>query len=104
MISGDFDGDRQLDLAIRIRSTADEHVTLVIVQGSGRAILLDSLEGAPSDLDAFVVLRALPAKEVAHLSRSGGQHGDGIEMVKPESSSGVIYYDGSRYRWSWTSD
>jgi len=94
-LQGDFNGDGRLDLAVLIenRKTAEQGIALVhagaanaIVVGAGRAI---GNGGADfSWLDAWSIS-----------ARTPGARGDALLVQKLESAGGLLYWDGSSYRW-----
>lgn len=105
-LHGDFDGDGQQDTAVLIKERATGKIGMAIFHGKANRLVI---VGAGRDLgnsgDDFSWLNAW------HVFRRGtlGQgadgkpppklRGDAIMVIKTESASALIYWDGKRYGW-----
>lgn len=108
ILYGDFDGDQQLDVAVRMRHEQTGNVGMAFIYSGDRApFVFHGLSGGtPTSLDAFTVLSVYPQRQIV---RDFGLEAtevvrDGLLLVKPDSSSGLIYFDGTQYHWRWLGD
>jgi len=99
-ISGDFDGDNRVDVAIAVRAEGSAKRGILFVSRARRPIVLgaglNSIGNGGDDLSWLDVWRPeeLPAgKLLAARSRFV------IHVEKLESASAWIYWDGQRFRW-----
>jgi hypothetical protein len=104
-LQGDFDGDGRGDAALLVkdRSTGKQGIMIVRnnrqinVIGAGTAIGNggDDLEW----MDAWYVYRKSKVEQGAFDGAPPELRGDALMALKTESSSGLIYWDGSAFRW-----
>ncbi|MDP9352634.1 MAG: hypothetical protein M3P51_13995 [Chloroflexota bacterium] len=99
--SGDFDADGSLDLAVLIsRRTTGEIGILVLHGGSTSSVVIGAGEpfgNGGADFKWMTNWRVRPKRESA-------QRGDALEVVKLESASGLIYWNGHSYQWQQLDD
>ena len=106
LLQGDFNGDRQLDVAVLIsrRGTGAQGIAILhagstraAVVGAGRAI------GNGGDnfswMDAWSVYPKGPVHRGADESAPPQLRGDALLVEKLESASAIVYWDGTAYRW-----
>ncbi len=99
-LTGDFDGDGQMDYALRLVSKTNkekEENAVFFAQGAPRLLSKDLKEDYPGP--AWYVL-SKNDKE----ARPSKPKGDCIMMVRPESSSALVFWDGKRFQLSWQGD
>lgn len=94
--SGDFDGDGTLDVAaLVLRRTTDEIGILLLHSGSGEIFVLgagQAFGNGGTNFDWMTNWRVPPKHE--HNGRA-----DALEVIKLESGSAILYWDGTAYRW-----
>ena len=94
---GDFDRDQRLDAAVFVRSRREREIW-----GS------DAPPGRPASSDSWGgnVLREWwrRLQLARYLAGQPGVRGDQLFVEKSESASGVITWDGRRYRWTQLGD
>ena len=105
-LQGDFNGDGRLDLAVLIehKKTAQHGIAVLhagtptaIVLGAGREI---GNGGADfSWLDAWSLYERKAISPSARGKNSPALRGDALLVQKLESASGLLYWDGTAYRW-----
>lgn len=109
-LRGDFDGDAAPDYLVSVvpKLGADALPKLVVLRGGGKpAIWLADDPKAGLALparDAWYVHDRGTSVAAGPGGKAPALKGDGIVMMKLESSSGLVYWDGSRFRTHWLSD
>ncbi|MBH0192450.1 MAG: hypothetical protein HP492_12045 [Nitrospira sp.] len=100
-LRGDFDGDGSVDYVVRCAKKNSEAVRLAVLHGHGKVSWLDKDKSLdyPSVLAWYVV-----SKQEAKAIGVSKLVGDGIMIVKPESSSSLVYWNGKRFVSSWQGD
>jgi hypothetical protein len=97
---GDFDGDGRADLALLIRHKATGRVGIAFVHRTTRAV---HIVGAGTPLgnggDNFTWLGAWHVEDGSELKEVPGFRAEVLYVEKPESASGLIYWDGCKYQW-----
>jgi hypothetical protein len=105
-LEGDFDGDCRTDLAVLVRRLPDQKTGIaVLFQGSGRVLFLGA--GTPFGnegddfrwMDLWHVYVKGKVSENVWKGPPPSLVGDALHVEKDESASGIIYYDGSSFRW-----
>ena len=105
-LHGDFDGDGQLDTAVWIteRATGKSGIAIfhakanrLVIVGAGRD--LGNAGDNFSGLDAWHVFGRGPVQRGADGKPPPKLCGDALMVMKTESASGLIYWDGNRYGW-----
>ena len=105
-LHGDFDGDGQQDTAVWIKERATGKSGIAIFHGRTYRLVV---VGAGSDLgngsddfswlDAWHVFRRGPVRRGADGKSPPKLRGDALMVIKSESASALIYWDGKRYGW-----
>jgi hypothetical protein len=105
-LQGDFDGDGQPDTAVWITERATGKAGVAIFHGRGSRLVV---VGAGRDLgnagdnfsgmDAWYVFRRGPVEKGADGKAPPKLRGDALMVIKTESASGLIYWDGKKYGW-----
>ncbi|MBZ5708916.1 hypothetical protein [Nannocystis pusilla] len=109
-LRGDFDGDAAPDYLVSVvpKLGGGALPRLVVLRGGGRpAVWLDDDPGAGLTLparDAWYVHDRGTSVPAGPGGKAPALKGDGIVMMKLESSSALVYWDGSRFRSHWLSD
>ena len=100
-LRGDFDGDGAVDYVVRTSKKNSEDMRLAVLHGQGKVSWLDKDKSLdyPSVLAWYVV-----SKQEAKAIGMSKLVGDGIMIVKPESSSSLVYWNGKRFVSSWQGD
>jgi hypothetical protein len=106
-LSGDFDGDGQRDYAVEAR--LQKWTGFLVLFGNGKHVRLErdsQLEFPPAD-HWHVHPRNVPVRE-SPFEDEGKKvptlKGDAILFIKHESSSSLVYWDGTRFVSYWQAD
>ncbi|MCB1381163.1 MAG: hypothetical protein KDK89_22755 [Alphaproteobacteria bacterium] len=104
-LQGDFDGDGVRDTAVLIQDRASGKHGAAIVFAGGKVRVIgagkDSGDGT-TDLDWMDAWYVEPRGKVQRGAANEAPPrlvGDAIMAIKTESASGLIYWDGKRFRW-----
>jgi len=114
----DFNGDSYLDIALLIENKETTHKGIIIIHGHGNGYQIigaGTKFGNGSDdyfwMDVWKVYRSSKSHELTFTenndidgSKEINVHNPSIEVIKTEASSGLIYWDGNKYKWAQTSD
>ncbi len=95
-LTGDFDGDGQMDYVLRLVSKKDkdkEEDAVFFATGAPRLLSKDIEEEYPG-----------PAWYIVSKKERPGLKGDAIMMLRPESSTALVSWDGKRFKLSWEGD
>lgn len=109
-ITGDFEGDHQTDIAIRIKNNQTGDVGLAIIHFRSKHIFIIAAgqeSGRGKDLRWFDMWSILPKGTIGNSSfesQSLTLKGDALVLIKSESASAILYWDGKKYAWYQTSD
>lgn len=98
-LTGDFDGDGQMDYLLRLVSKKDKNMeedAVFFAKGAPRLLSKDLTEGYPGP--AWYVVSKNEKIPGADTSKAKG---DAIMMVRPESSSAVVFWNGKQFEISW---
>lgn len=104
-LQGDFDGDGLLDMAVLIRARATGKHGIAVALTSGPLVVAGAGQrvgngGGDFDwMDAWYVQRKGPVEEGADPAAPPRLKGDAIKVVKTDSASAIIWWDGRRLRW-----
>ena len=97
---GDFDGDRQVDLALIIRHRPTGKVGIAVVHRATRVV---HIVGAGTPLgnggDNFTWLGAWRVEDGLALNEIQDFRAEVLQVEKPESAGGLIYWDGKKHQW-----
>jgi len=106
-LMGDFNGNGQYDFALLLRQRAgNNEQKLTVIWDSGKAVFLDRDDKLqyPS-IEAWHIY---PKYEKVLLGAEEGTppilKGDGIMIYKLESSSSLVYWNGTRFTYYWQGD
>ncbi len=108
-LQGDFDGDGRPDYVVRLKSKkVDAEIQDVVFLASGMARWISKDTGRDYPGPAWYVVfkretvfKSPFEKENEKLPKLLG---DGIMMVKPESSSALVFWNGTRFQIYWQGD
>ena len=104
-VQGDFNGDARLDLAVLIveRGTG-QHGIAMLHAGATHAIIIGAGQAVGNSgkdlnwLDSWSIYsKDTPTRAAAH--KPPLMKGDALFVQKLEAASGLIYWNGARYRW-----
>lgn len=115
-LRGDFDGDGIPDYAVLLQDKKTHHLSIAVVRSRatkvellGAAIKIRNGVGRDSyTFDDFDWMDAWQVQRKQKLEIDGREGsdphpgpmaGEGFLVEKSESASGIIYFDGKRYRW-----
>lgn len=105
-LHGDFNGDGRLDTAILIRNSATGKIGIAILHAGAKSIIVLGAGrkfGNGGDdfrwMDAWHVYPKAPVQRGADETDPPKLKGDALMVIKTESASGLIYWNGKRYRW-----
>lgn len=104
-LQGDFDGDGWRDTAVLVRERSSGRQGAIIVFRGGKMRVVGAgkdIGDGSTDLDwmdAWHVERKGRASQGATDEAPPTLKGDGIMVIKTESGSGLIWWDGKRFRW-----
>ncbi|HKY71880.1 MAG TPA: hypothetical protein VJL88_08160 [Nitrospira sp.] len=107
LVYGDFNGDGALDIAVLIRRRSDGFQGIGILHGGDtKPIILGAGNAIGNGGDNFDWLGAWSVYPKGPVEKSVYEEGpppqirgDLLFVEKLESASGLIYWDGSAYRW-----
>ena len=104
--AGDFNGDGRWDTAVLIKERSSGKNGIAIYHGrSNRLIIVGAGQdwGNGSDdfpgLDAWHVFHRGPVGKGADRKAPPKLRGDALMVIKTESASTLIYWNGTRYAW-----
>lgn len=104
-LQGDFDGDGTRDTAVLVkeRSSGKHGVGVVFKGGKVRIIGAGKDSGDGTDnldwMDAWYVISRGPVAQGATEAPPPKLKGDALAVIKTESASGLVYWDGKRFRF-----
>ena len=106
-LMGDFNGNGQYDFALLLHERSEENETrLAVIWDSGKVVFLDRDEKL--QYPTIQAWHIYPDYEKVLLGAEEGTppvlQGDGIMIYKLESSSSLVYWDGSRFTYYWQGD
>ena len=104
-LQGDFDGDGWRDTAVLVKERASgKHGVAVVFKGAKLRVI-----GAGKDIgdgtdnldwmDAWYVERKGQVEQGATDETPPQMKGDGLMVIKTESASGLVFWDGKRFRF-----
>jgi hypothetical protein len=105
--SGDFDGDGKLDVALLVKNKSSGKTGIAIIHSGPKPIVLlgagTSWNNDPKYdfdwMDAWQIYPKSPVGQGAGEGKPPTLRGDAILAIKTESASGLIYWDGTKYKW-----
>ena len=104
-LQGDFDGDGRRDTAVLVKEKSSGKHGIGIALRGRKTIFIGAgteLPGSSDDfawMDAWVVQPKGPVAQGATDEAPPKLRGDAILAIKTESASGLIWWDGKRFRW-----
>jgi len=106
-LMGDFNGNGQYDFALLLRQRAgNNEQKLTVIWDSGKAVFLDRDDKL--QYPSIEVWHIYPKYEKVLLGAEEGTppilKGDGIMICKLESSSSLVYWNGTRFTYYWQGD
>ncbi|MBA2434638.1 MAG: hypothetical protein H0V54_06055 [Chthoniobacterales bacterium] len=108
-LTGDFDGDGQMDYILRLQSKADkqkEEDAVFFAEGEPRLLSKDIKETYPGP--AWYVVSKKEKISLGANDEEGAKppepKGDSIMMVRPESSSALVFWNGKSFELFWQGD
>lgn len=103
---GDFDGDGRRDFVVLISERASGKKGIAFVhRATGRVTVLGAGRDAPNVGDDFSWMDAWTLFDKGKVPRGATEEppptliGDALLVFKTEAASGILWWDGSRYRW-----
>jgi len=103
VLSGDFDGDGRLDVAVLVRERTSRKLGIVILSRARRPVVLGAGISFVNGGDDFRWLDAWHPEETRGIVGAARSR-IGILVEHLESASAMIYWDGRRFRWHQLSD
>ena len=105
-VHGDFNGDGRTDTAVLVRNRDSKKIGIAIVHAGARsAIILGAGRSFGNGGDDFKWMDAWHLYPRATVERGAGGgappvlRGDALMVIKTESASALIYWNGKRYAW-----
>jgi hypothetical protein len=104
-LQGDFDGDGSRDTALlaRDRSTGKQGIVIVRANGQITVVGAGSVIGNGGDdlewMDAWYVHRKGKVEQGSSDGVPPELTGDAMMVIKTESASGLIYWNGTKFDW-----
>ncbi len=110
-LSGDFDGDGLRDYILKLRAKTNKDVekdAVFFAGGESRLLSNDIKETYPGPA-WYVVSESEKSKMLTAAAAEGGKKpaklkGDAILMVRPESSTALVFWNGKRFELAWLGD
>jgi hypothetical protein len=108
LVQGDFNGDGAIDIAVLITRRGDGRRGIAILHaGARQPIILGAGHAVGNGGDDFAWMGAWSVYPKGPVHQSVIEHqgpppqlrGDALVVEKLESASGIIYWDGTAYRW-----
>jgi hypothetical protein len=108
-LTGDFDGDHRIDIAIRIRERKTDKYGLAIIHSKNQKVYLLGAghnTEQTDNLNWFDIWTLYPKQKLdsPHEENPLTLIGDALLLVRSESSAVVLYWNGKAYAWYWLSD
>lgn len=102
LLRGDFNGDNSPDICVLIKEKISGKRGIAIFHGaSNDYYIMGAGQSFENGGDDFAWLGVWMVKRSKALDK---QKGEGIYLAKPESASGLVYWDGQKYRWKQMGD
>jgi hypothetical protein len=105
-VHGDFNGDGQIDTAVLIKERDSDKTGIAVVHaGAKSAIILGAGRKFDNGGDDFKWMDAWHLYPRGNVERGAGQgappilRGDALMVIKTESASALVYWNGKRYAW-----
>jgi hypothetical protein len=104
-LHGDFDGDGRRDTAILVRANASGKHGIALALSSGRIMIAGAGQeiGNGGDdfgwMDAWHVYRKGPVEPGAAGGAPPKLRGDALMIIRTESASALLWWDGRKLRW-----
>lgn len=99
VVTGDFDGDGRLDVAVAVRDRASGKRGILILSRARRPVLLGAGTAFGNGGDDFDWLDAWRTDELGADRPPAARGRFAIHVEKMDAASAWIYWDGRRYRW-----
>jgi hypothetical protein len=106
-LTGDFNNNGQYDFALLLRQRSKENETrLAVIWDTGKVVFLD--RDKKLQYPSIEAWHIYPKCEKVLLGAEEGTppilEGDGIMIYKLESSSSLVYWNGTRFTYYWQGD
>jgi hypothetical protein len=105
-VNGDFNGDRRTDTAVLIKETGSGKIGIAIIHAGAKSIIVLGAGrkfGNGGDdfrwMDAWHLYPRGPVQRGADETAPPVLKGEALMVIKTESASGLIYWNGKRYGW-----
>lgn len=104
-LRGDFNGDKRNDLAILIKEKKSSKFGIAIFHDGKRDVFIvgagNSIGNGGDDFKWMDVWFVYPKGTVQSPEEATPLNlvGEGLSVIKGESASGLIYWDGKKYKW-----
>lgn len=103
-LSGDFDGDSKLDVAILVRQKSSGKIGIAVCHSSnGKVVFIGAGTEVGNGGDNFDWMDTWSVTPKADARKKIGRaallKGDTLHVEKSESASALIYWNGRRYVW-----
>jgi hypothetical protein len=105
-LSGDFNGDGKIDIAVLVKQRTTGKLGIAIVHGATDKVTMlgagVAIGNGGDDFEWMGSWRVYSKDSVAREAGAGGVphlHGDALLVSKSEAASALIYWNGKRYVW-----
>jgi hypothetical protein len=110
-LSGDFNGDGKIDVAVLVKQRSTGKLGIAIVHGATDKITILGAGTAISNggddfawMDTWQVCTKATVAQQTAKTHAPHVRGDALLVAKSEAASAVIYWNGKRYVWSQQGD
>ena len=102
-LRGDFDGDGRLDHAVLVTGQSDDR-SIVVCRAASRAPEIIADKSLPVNMagrafDAWMVFPKAPVGRGVETGPPPKLLGDALLIMWSESASGLLYWNGQKFRW-----
>jgi len=109
LLYGDFNGDGELDIAFWVQKRDSKNLGIMIMNSNEEKIYVIGADNKFSEknstLNLFTNWELVSRKsDIYDLRKHLNIKGDALLIIKLESSSGVIFWEGNKYIWKWLGD
>lgn len=104
-LAGDFDGDKNEDIAVRIRHKSSGKIGIAILFEGGRVATIGAGKPVGNGGDNFNWMDRWSVKKKGKIEQGVGEdsppplQGDALFVEKMDSASAILFWDGEEFQW-----